>query len=373
MDIAKLQAALREFASERDWHQFHTPKNLSTALMVEAAELAEIFQWMTPDESVRAHEDPSIKRHIGQELADVLLYLLQIADKTGTDLEAAVRDKLILNARKHPPPWRADLDQAGPNGGPATHVLLDYENVQPSEADVRTMVPGVTDVWIFHGRHQNKVGEKFASFAASATAVPISKTGKNALDFHLSFYMGYITSRNQDASIVVISNDTGYGPVLEHAKSMGFSVRQEIQRREAPWPPAKKAAAKKAEAAKVASARKVAAKKAPATKTSAKKVMRPAAKKAVKATRTAPPSLSASTTPPEQGARAAAPLQKILDGLRKMGEKRPVKVASLKRALKPFLGANPTEDGVESVFNNLIASGSIAIGPTGEATYPGFK
>jgi NTP pyrophosphatase (non-canonical NTP hydrolase) len=377
MDIGKLQAALREFASERDWHRFHTPKNLSTALMVEAAELAEIFQWMTADESVQSHADPATKRHIGEELADVLLYLLQIADKTGTDLETAVRDKLVLNARKHPPPWRAELDQSAPSSGPVTHVLLDYENVQPSEEEIRTLVPDATDVWIFHGKHQKQVGERFTSFGPAATAVPISKTGKNALDFHLSFYMGYITSRNQDASIVVISNDTGYEPVLAHAKSLGFSVRQEIQRREAPRPsakaPAKKLPAKKAIAKKAIPAKATSVKKAPATKAAAKNAKAPVARKAAKATRAASATDSQSSAPSKQVVSGAATLQKILDGLRKMGDKRPVKVASLKRALKPFLGGTATEDDIESTFNNLIASGSVSISPSGDATYPRFK
>jgi NTP pyrophosphatase (non-canonical NTP hydrolase) len=102
MDITALQTTLRQFAAQRHWQPFHTPKNLSTALMVEAAELAEIFQWMTPEESSRAHTDPALKQHIGEEIADVLLYLLQVADHTQVDLELAVRDKLVRNARKHP-------------------------------------------------------------------------------------------------------------------------------------------------------------------------------------------------------------------------------------------------------------------------------
>lgn len=104
MDLNALQARLRQFADERDWHQFHTPKNLATALMVEAAELAEIFQWMTPEQSLAAHRNPTQHEHISDELADVLLYLLQIADKTGVDLEQAVSRKLVKNAIKHPAP-----------------------------------------------------------------------------------------------------------------------------------------------------------------------------------------------------------------------------------------------------------------------------
>ncbi|HOX69664.1 MAG TPA: PIN domain-containing protein, partial [Burkholderiaceae bacterium] len=73
-------------------------------------------------------------------------------------------------------------------------MLLDYENVQPSDAELRALVPDLGQVWVFHGPHQREVEKRFASFGTAATAVPISKTGKNALDFHLSFYMGYIAS-----------------------------------------------------------------------------------------------------------------------------------------------------------------------------------
>lgn len=102
MDIAALQARLRQFATERDWQPFHTPKNLAMALTVEAAELAEIFQWMTPEESLAASCDGRRHEHIADELADVLLYLLQLADRTGVDLEQAVQAKLVKNAIKHP-------------------------------------------------------------------------------------------------------------------------------------------------------------------------------------------------------------------------------------------------------------------------------
>lgn len=102
MNLSELQAELRHFAAERDWQPFHTPKNLSTALMVEAAELAEIFQWTTPEESVSAHQDPTTKARIGEEVADVLLYLLQVADHCQVDISRAVQDKLARNALKYP-------------------------------------------------------------------------------------------------------------------------------------------------------------------------------------------------------------------------------------------------------------------------------
>ena len=87
MDLKALQETLRAFASERNWEQFHTPKNLAMALMVEAAELMELFQWKTPEESYASKTDKSLQARIGEESADVLLYLLQLADQTGVDRE----------------------------------------------------------------------------------------------------------------------------------------------------------------------------------------------------------------------------------------------------------------------------------------------
>lgn len=227
MDLEALQVTLRQFAAERDWQPFYTPKNLSTALMVEAAELVEIFQWMTPEQSQSAHKDLVIRDRIGDEVADVLLYLLQVADHTGIDLKRAVGRKLVKNAKKYPP-QRPGLPtgSGGTDAVPQTHVLVDWENVQPKDSDIRRLVPDVTDVWIFHGTHQKKVNAHHASFGDRATLVPIARVGKNALDFHLSFYMGYISSRQPDARFIVMANDRGYGPMVEHAAALGFAARQ---------------------------------------------------------------------------------------------------------------------------------------------------
>jgi NTP pyrophosphatase (non-canonical NTP hydrolase) len=384
MDIEAIQAALRHFAAERSWEPLHTPKNLATALMVEAAELAEIFQWMTPEESRTARADPAVKQHVGEELADVLLYLLQMADHTGTDLHQAVRDKLAQNARKYPPRWKAGLDRTIAPTPEATHVLLDYENVQPTADELRALVPEATNLWVFHGPHQKQVGQRFGSYGNAMTAVPISKIGKNALDFHLSFYMGYISSRNQAASIVVVANDRGYAPLLDHAKAMGFAVRQHGHSRPsaavapeaaARKVPAKKAAAKRTPAAKAIPAKKLAAKKVPAKKAAAKKTQTPATKKAANASASAKASVMANNPVPSAALNAgptAPAMQKILEGLRKMGDKRPIKVASLERTLKSLLGAAASEDAVASAFNKLMASGAVVIGANGGATYPRF-
>lgn len=104
MDIHALQLSLREFAAARHWQPFHTPKNLSAALMVEAAELVEIFQWMTAEESQAAQSEPATKEKIADEVADVMLYLLQVADHCAIDIPRAVANKLVKNAVKHPVP-----------------------------------------------------------------------------------------------------------------------------------------------------------------------------------------------------------------------------------------------------------------------------
>ena len=102
MRTRAMQKRLRRFAAKRDWDQFHTPKNLATALVCEAAELAEIFQWMTPRQSALCVRDPAIGEAIRNEMADVQIFLLRLADKLGVDLSAAVTSKIRINARKYP-------------------------------------------------------------------------------------------------------------------------------------------------------------------------------------------------------------------------------------------------------------------------------
>lgn len=98
--LESLQQRLREFARERDWDQFHSPKNLAMALIAEAAELVEHFQWLTEAQSTQL--PPEKLREVEQELADVFLYLLRLADKLKVDLLAAAAHKIDLNARKYP-------------------------------------------------------------------------------------------------------------------------------------------------------------------------------------------------------------------------------------------------------------------------------
>ena len=95
-----LRDSLRQFAEERDWYQFHSPKNLASALAVEAAELLERFQWLTEDQSRRLPPEELAK--VREEMADVLNYLVRLADKLDVNLLEAARDKIQLNALKYP-------------------------------------------------------------------------------------------------------------------------------------------------------------------------------------------------------------------------------------------------------------------------------
>jgi NTP pyrophosphatase (non-canonical NTP hydrolase) len=100
--VAELKRLVEEFVDRRDWRQFHAPKNLAMSLAIEAAELMEHFQWISPDESRRAADDPQRLAAIGEELADVLCYALAMGNTLGLDLSAAVRDKMAKNERKYP-------------------------------------------------------------------------------------------------------------------------------------------------------------------------------------------------------------------------------------------------------------------------------
>ena len=98
--VSSLRGDLRRFAEVREWQQFHTPKNLAMALSVEAAELLECFQWLTPEQC--ATLNATDRRAVEEEAADVLLYLLRLTDVMGIDLLQAARRKMTLNARKYP-------------------------------------------------------------------------------------------------------------------------------------------------------------------------------------------------------------------------------------------------------------------------------
>lgn len=99
-DLTSLRDALRAFAAARQWQPFHTPKNLSMALIKETAEIVEHFQWSTPEESLAL--TPEKKAAVAEEIADVLMYLVQLADVLAIDPLTAARVKIVKNVEKYP-------------------------------------------------------------------------------------------------------------------------------------------------------------------------------------------------------------------------------------------------------------------------------
>lgn len=100
MDLTEIRERLKRFTNERDWGRFHSPKNLSMALSVEAAELLEHFQWLTEVQSLSV--DSLDRDAIAREIADIQIYLVMLADKLNVDIERAVQDKIDENAGKYP-------------------------------------------------------------------------------------------------------------------------------------------------------------------------------------------------------------------------------------------------------------------------------
>lgn len=100
--LAELKSRVLAFVEERDWQQFHTPKNLSMALAAETGELMEHFLWSTPEQSHAVANDPARRTKIADELADVVIYALEFANITGLDVAAAIEAKMAANAKKYP-------------------------------------------------------------------------------------------------------------------------------------------------------------------------------------------------------------------------------------------------------------------------------
>jgi NTP pyrophosphatase (non-canonical NTP hydrolase) len=100
--IAELRKLIADFVAERDWSQFHSPKNVSMALAIEAAELMEHFQWLTTEDSRRLADEPEKLAEVGEELADVIGYSFALANELGLDISTAIRAKMVKNAEKYP-------------------------------------------------------------------------------------------------------------------------------------------------------------------------------------------------------------------------------------------------------------------------------
>jgi dCTP diphosphatase len=100
--ISELKSKVLAFVRERDWEQFHAPKNLSMALAAEAGELMEHFLWATTEQSIAVVNDPVKRAKIAEELADVVIYAIEFANASGLDISASIASKMAANAKKYP-------------------------------------------------------------------------------------------------------------------------------------------------------------------------------------------------------------------------------------------------------------------------------
>ena len=225
------------------------------------------------------------------------------------------------------------------------HALVDFENVQPSLEALAKLAPGFTDVWLFHGPHQAKQAQALAASHARVTLVPHSRKGKNALHFHLSFYLGYVAAKHPDAELVVVVNDKGYDSMIGHAKALGFTAKRV--------------------GFKAPVAKKVVAKKAVAKKAAVPKLAKAA--QPVKAAN-AKPTPAATPTAPKPTPEAKL-LTRITKGLAKMGDEAPTKLKSFLSTLKSMQGKDSTAADVEATAQTLQTKGVVQV-QGGVVTYP---
>ncbi len=101
-DIKKLQAEVKKFCNERDWEQFHTPKDLAIGVATEASEILELFRFQSEKDTAKALRKPGFRKDLGEELSDTLYFILRLGDVCGIDLKKAFRAKMQKNAKKYP-------------------------------------------------------------------------------------------------------------------------------------------------------------------------------------------------------------------------------------------------------------------------------
>lgn len=267
-----------------------------------------------------------------------------------------------------------------------TYILVDFENVQPTAQDISLVRGEGLRLWIFRGPGQKKysadVAEAWQPLGENVNFIPCAKPGRNALDMHIAFYVGRLIGEHQSAGtqkgtrFVVVSKDTDYDPLLIHIRDVlgctatrvttmkaALSGVEHVEpraakSRQAATPSRTARAAKATPAVKVAPA----ARTAPAAKTgpAAKVTRRPTAKKVVAkktVARTPPPprapaARKASVAPPVPDAK-----QKVIDSLRRMGEKRPTRRKALEHHIESHLGRKLAPDAVPGVIAELERDG----------------
>ena len=128
LEVTALQLRLREFADARDWEQFHSPKNLAMALAGEAGELLEIFQWLSETQSSDLDDDD--RARAAEEIADIQIYLLRLADVLGVSMSAAVADKIADNERKYQWGNRRAMRRSTPGGHASASLQRRYDRLR---------------------------------------------------------------------------------------------------------------------------------------------------------------------------------------------------------------------------------------------------
>lgn len=246
-----------------------------------------------------------------------------------------------------------------------THLLVDLENVQPPASSVHDWLGETGKGWIFHGPHQHKRLAEYEALGERVTLVPIARTGSNALDFHLVFYLGYLLAREPSSECVVVTGDKGYDPAIEHARLLSFEVRRIPALGTTSCAMAETAAktqgamaATRQSAAKKPAAKKSATKKSAATKPGAKKsavkksaAKKPAAKNPV-AKKSAPKGSASAQT-------VDSVYRNVLAVLR--APNRPRTLSALERTIQARLGEGPAREKVKVVVDRLTTAKAISV------------
>lgn len=242
-----------------------------------------------------------------------------------------------------------------------THILVDFENVQPSAADIGLVRGENLRLTIFRGPGQMKyaadVAEAWQPLGANVTFVRCAKAGRNASDMHIAFHLGELVAGQarpggKGARFVIVSRDTDFDPLLLHIRSQGFEATRVASMKAA-------LGGKGAEAAEARAPKSRASRSAPAPAAAAKAVVaktparKAAAKKSPAAKKTAPARKVAAAPAASKAASAPDALAKVIESLKRMGEKRPGKRKGLERHIESHLGRNLAPGQLQALMEEL--------------------
>lgn len=234
-----------------------------------------------------------------------------------------------------------------------THLLVDLENVQPPASSVRDRLGETGKGWIFHGPHQRKRLAEYEALGERVTLVPIARTGSNALDFHLVFYLGYLLARDPCSEFVVVTGDKGYDPAIEHARLLSFEVQRipDLGTANGAMGQGAVKAQDKMAAATQPATKKPAARKPPAKAAAKSAAKKPAAKKSAAKKSAAKKSAVAKTLD--------SVYRNVLAGLQ--ASNRPRTLAALERTIQARLGESPAPERVRVVVDRLTTARAISV------------